>query len=58
MPSAGGSVQIARIARVRNIPATRLRQLVDDTEGPLLGFFGSPIVAVPELNVALNALNK
>ncbi len=54
---AGARVQVARIARVRHIPAARLRQLVDEqTEGPLLGLFGPPTVNVLKLNVALDAL--
>jgi K+-transporting ATPase ATPase C chain len=54
---AGASVQIARVARVRNIPATRLQQLVDEqTEGPLLGLFGPSTVNILKLNVALDAL--
>ncbi|WP_018619441.1 K(+)-transporting ATPase subunit C [Spirosoma luteum] len=54
---AGASVQIARIARVRNIPAARLQQLVDEqTKGPLLGLFGPSTVNILTLNVALDAL--
>lgn len=54
---AGANVQIARIARVRNIPSTRLRQLVDEhTEGPLLGLFGPSTINILKLNIALDAL--
>ncbi len=55
----GASAQIARIARVRNIPVARLQQLVDEqTEGPLLGLFGPSTVNVLKLNIALDALKK
>lgn len=56
---AGALVQVARIARVRNMPVAELRQLVDEhTQGPLLGLFGPPTVNVLKLNVALDALNR
>ena len=53
----GARIQVARIAKVRNIPADRLNQLVDEhTEGPLLGIFGPAKVNVLALNVALDQL--
>ena len=55
----GASVQIVRIARVRNIPVARLNQLVDEhTKGPLLGLFGPSTVNVLRLNVALDELQR
>ena len=54
---AGAKTQVARIARVRNIPAERLNQLVDKhIDGPLLGVFGPAKVNVLQLNVALDGL--
>ena len=54
---AGAKIQVARIARVRNIPAERLNQLVDKhIDGPLLGVFGPAKVNVLQLNVALDGL--
>ncbi|WP_080054255.1 K(+)-transporting ATPase subunit C [Spirosoma aerolatum] len=54
---AGAKIQVARIAKVRNISAERLNQLVDQhTEGPLLGIFGPAKVNVLALNVALDQL--
>ncbi len=54
---AGAKIQVARIAKVRNIAADRLTQLVDEqTEGPLLGIFGPATVNVLALNVALDQL--
>ncbi|MVM40649.1 K(+)-transporting ATPase subunit C [Spirosoma sp. HMF3257] len=53
----GAKIQVARIAKVRGIPAERLTQLVDQhTEGPLLGIFGPANVNVLALNVALDQL--
>lgn len=50
-------IQVARIAKVRGIPADRLNQLVDQhTQGPLLGLFGPSKVNVLKLNVALDTL--
>jgi K+-transporting ATPase ATPase C chain len=49
--------QVPRIAKVRNLPETRIRQLVQDqTEGRLFGLFGEPRVNVLMLNLALNHL--
>jgi len=50
--------QIPRIAKTRNLPENRIRQLVDDnTEGRLLGLLGEPHVNVLQLNFALDRLN-
>jgi len=56
---AGAKVQVARIAKVRGIPADQLVKLVDEhTEQPVLGLFGPPKVNVLKLNVALDELKK
>ena len=53
----GALVQVARIAQTRNIPADRLRHLVaENTEGPLWGIFGTSVVNVLQLNIALDQL--
>jgi K+-transporting ATPase ATPase C chain len=50
-------VQIARIARVRNIGADKLEALVNEhIEGPFLGMFGPSKVHVLKLNMALDEL--
>ncbi|AQG78568.1 K(+)-transporting ATPase subunit C [Spirosoma montaniterrae] len=54
---AAAKIQVARIAKIRNLSADRLNQLVDEhTEGPLLGLFGPATVHVLKLNSALDAL--
>ena len=49
--------QVPRIAKARNLPEDRIRQLVDaNTEGPFLGLLGEPRVNVLQLNLALDKL--
>src|SRR5262245_57387961 len=49
--------QIPRIAKARNLPEERIRQLVaDHTEGRLFGLVGEPRVILLLLNIALDQL--
>ena len=50
--------QVPRIAKARNLPEDRVRQLVDDnTEGRLFGLLGEPRVNVLLLNLTLDRLS-
>lgn len=54
---AGAYVQVARIAKSRNIAAGRLKTLVEQhTQKPLLGLFGTEKVNVLAINIALDKI--
>jgi K+-transporting ATPase ATPase C chain len=52
----GALFQVPRVAKARQIPEDRLRQLItENTEGRLAGLLGEPRVNVLALNLALDA---
>ena len=55
----GALFQVPRVAKARNMPEERVRQLVsENTSGRLIGLFGEPRVNVLVLNLALDAASK
>lgn len=55
----GAKVQVARIAKTRNIPAEQVIKIINDNmQQPLVGLFGPPRVNVLKMNVALDQLKQ
>jgi K+-transporting ATPase ATPase C chain len=55
IPPSAAELQVARIARARNVDPARVRDLVRaHTQGPALGVFGRERVNVLEVNLALD----
>lgn len=55
--AAAAQYQVARVARVRGLTVTKVKELVEKhTENPLFGILGPARVNVLELNLALDAL--
>ena len=53
----GALVQVARIAKARNISAEKINQLVaQQTQKPLLGLFGTEKINILQLNIELDKL--
>jgi len=56
---AGVNYQLSRVARVRNLSETSIKQIIDqNTSGRFLGLLGEPAVNILKVNLALDGLNK
>lgn len=56
---AAATIQLKRIAKVRNVSEKTLQQLVsENTEAPLLGLFGTEKINVLKINLALDEVSK
>lgn len=56
---ANASLQAERVAKARNLPVEKVRELIDThTDKPDLGILGDPGVKVLQLNLALDALAR
>jgi K+-transporting ATPase ATPase C chain len=56
---ANAAIQVDRVAKARDLPATEVRSLVSKyTTGRDAGFLGEPVVNVLNLNIALSELPK
>ena len=54
---AAATVQVKRIAKIRNIAESKIRKLVTDhTESPFLGLFGTEKINALKINIALEGL--
>ncbi len=52
-------IQVSRVAKVRGLPESDVRALVDQyTEGPQFGFLGADRINVLKLNIALDELAR
>ena len=55
---AAAQYQLARVAKVRNVPTDKIQALIDqNTQRPVLGILGEPVVHVLNLNLALDTLH-
>jgi len=55
----GALFQVPRVAKARNLPAARVRQMVvEHTQGRMAGLLGEPRVNVLALNLALDEASK
>ena len=56
---ANASLQASRVAKARNLPVEKVRELIDgNTDKPSFGIFGDAGVNVLKLNLALDALAR
>jgi K+-transporting ATPase ATPase C chain len=56
---AAAMYQVPRVARLRGIPQEKIAEIVrENTQGPLLGIIGEPVVNVLQLNMALDKYKR